>query len=82
MSRPDREGAVGRCASEPPTHPPKEFKMSKTQVGSDVAAEVPSTGAVEMKLEVVVIPVTDVDRAKRFYLEHGVAARRRFRQGR
>jgi len=27
----------------------------------------PATGAVDMKLEVVVIPVSDVDRAKRFY---------------
>ena len=35
---------------------------------------------VDMKLEVVVIPVSDVDRAKRFYAEHGVAAGRRFRQ--
>ena len=32
-----------------------------------------------MKLEVVVIPVSDVDRAKRFYGEPGVAAGRRFR---
>ena len=28
---------------------------------------VPSAGTVDMKLEVVVIPVSDVDRAKRFY---------------
>jgi hypothetical protein len=42
--------------------------MSKTQVSGDIAAEVPPTGAVETKLEFVVIPVADVDRAKRFYL--------------
>jgi catechol 2,3-dioxygenase-like lactoylglutathione lyase family enzyme len=35
-----------------------------------------------MKLEVVVIPVSDVDRAKRFYLNMGMAAGRRFRQRR
>jgi catechol 2,3-dioxygenase-like lactoylglutathione lyase family enzyme len=31
------------------------------------AAEVPSAGPVETKLEVVVIPVSDVERSKRFY---------------
>src|ERR671917_996560 len=31
----------------------------------------PSAGAVQMKLEVVVIPVADVDRAKRFYGDLG-----------
>ena len=45
--------------------------MSKTHISSDIAAEVPPTGAVEMKLEVVVVPVADVDRAKRFYLSMG-----------
>ena len=33
----------------------------------------------DMKLEVVVLPVGDVDRAKQFYEKIGVAARRRFR---
>jgi catechol 2,3-dioxygenase-like lactoylglutathione lyase family enzyme len=31
----------------------------------------PSTGTVDMKLEIVVIPVSDVDRAKRFYSNLG-----------
>ena len=35
---------------------------------------------VDMKLEVVVIPVSDVDRAKRFYARSGLAARRRLRR--
>ena len=35
-----------------------------TMIERDVA---PSAGTVDMKLEVVVIPVSDVDRAKRFY---------------
>jgi catechol 2,3-dioxygenase-like lactoylglutathione lyase family enzyme len=41
--------------------------VSTTDVSSETAAEAPGTGAVEMKLEVVVLPVTDVDRAKHFY---------------
>jgi catechol 2,3-dioxygenase-like lactoylglutathione lyase family enzyme len=35
-----------------------------TMIERDIA---PSTGTIDMKLEVVVIPVSDVDRAKRFY---------------
>ena len=35
--------------------------------------------SVDTKLEVVIIPVSDVERAKRFYDELGVAAGRRFR---
>jgi catechol 2,3-dioxygenase-like lactoylglutathione lyase family enzyme len=34
---------------------------------SSAAVEAPNARGVDMKLEVVVIPVTDVDRAKRFY---------------
>ena len=34
-------------------------------------AVAPSAGTVDMKLEVVVIPVSDVDRAKRFYGDLG-----------
>ncbi len=37
---------------------------------------------VDMKLEVVVIGVSDVDRAKAFYEKLGWRARRRFRKGR
>ena len=39
-----------------------------TMIERDVA---PSAGAIDMKLEVVVIPVSDVDRAKRFYGDLG-----------
>jgi len=38
-----------------------------TQMGSNDTNEVPSAGSFDTKLEVVVIPVSDVDRAKRFY---------------
>ena len=34
---------------------------------SDVRSETAKTRTVDMKLEIVVIPVSDVDRAKRFY---------------
>jgi catechol 2,3-dioxygenase-like lactoylglutathione lyase family enzyme len=42
-----------------------------TQVRSETAIEAPSARTVDMKLEVVVIPVADVDRAKRFYCDLG-----------
>ena len=41
--------------------------MSITQVRSESAIELPKARSVDMKLEVVVIPVSDVERAKRFY---------------
>jgi len=41
--------------------------MSSTPMSSERASRVPSAVIADMKLEVVVIPVSDVDRAKRFY---------------
>jgi catechol 2,3-dioxygenase-like lactoylglutathione lyase family enzyme len=41
--------------------------MSSTQMSTEPAAKVPNVATVELKLEVVVIPVSDVDRAKHFY---------------
>jgi catechol 2,3-dioxygenase-like lactoylglutathione lyase family enzyme len=41
--------------------------MTRTDVIDDNAAATPTAGRVDMKLEVVVLPVSDVDRAKRFY---------------
>ena len=41
--------------------------MSSTYVGSDTSTPVPDGASGEMKLEVVVLPVWDVDRAKNFY---------------
>jgi len=41
--------------------------MSSTQAQSGTAIKAPKARSVDMKLEVVVIPVSDVDRAKRFY---------------
>jgi len=41
--------------------------MSSTKLSNESVTPVSTVGTVEMKLEVVVIPVSDVDRAKRFY---------------
>ena len=45
--------------------------MSRKQLSSEAATGVASARTVDMKLEVVVIPVADVDRAKRFYAAPG-----------
>jgi catechol 2,3-dioxygenase-like lactoylglutathione lyase family enzyme len=41
--------------------------MSRTQTSTEHAANIPAAATVDLKLEVVVLPVSDVDRAKRFY---------------
>jgi catechol 2,3-dioxygenase-like lactoylglutathione lyase family enzyme len=41
--------------------------MLSTEISKERSAKVPSTETVDMKLEVIVIPVSDVERAKRFY---------------
>jgi catechol 2,3-dioxygenase-like lactoylglutathione lyase family enzyme len=41
--------------------------MSTTQTNREPATRIPSAATVDLKLEVVVLPVSDVDRAKRFY---------------
>jgi catechol 2,3-dioxygenase-like lactoylglutathione lyase family enzyme len=46
---------------------PKEVDMTITEVRTDAVTEAPKPGAVDMKFEMVVIPVSDVDRAKAFY---------------
>jgi catechol 2,3-dioxygenase-like lactoylglutathione lyase family enzyme len=43
--------------------------MSNTDVSSDASTPLP--GTLDMRLEVVAVPVTDVDRAKAFYLALG-----------
>jgi catechol 2,3-dioxygenase-like lactoylglutathione lyase family enzyme len=45
--------------------------MNIAEMRNRPAAETLPTGTVEMKLEVIVIPVSDVDRAKRFYTALG-----------
>src|SRR6202041_478142 len=41
--------------------------MSTDSTGSKTSIETPKAQAVDMRLEIVVLPVSDVDRAKRFY---------------
>jgi catechol 2,3-dioxygenase-like lactoylglutathione lyase family enzyme len=41
--------------------------MSSTLMSNETTTRVPTPAMVDMKLEVVVIPVSDIDRAKRFY---------------
>jgi predicted enzyme related to lactoylglutathione lyase len=45
--------------------------MSSTEVGSEYAPRDASVGKVDLKFEAVVIPVSDVDRAKAFYAQLG-----------
>jgi catechol 2,3-dioxygenase-like lactoylglutathione lyase family enzyme len=41
--------------------------MSSTQISSERGTQMPSAATVDLKLEVVVIPVSNIDRASRFY---------------
>src|SRR5271156_4404853 len=45
----------------------EELDVSSNEVHSDIAVDMPRAQTLDMKLEIVVIPVSDVDRAKRFY---------------
>lgn len=45
--------------------------MSTTHISKDQATTTPATKAIDMRLEVVTIPVSDTDRAKEFYLGLG-----------
>src|SRR4051812_35464560 len=48
-----------------------EVNMSSSGASSDTSTEIPEVGTVDMKLEVVTLPVSDVERAKRFYQSLG-----------
>jgi len=45
--------------------------MGSTQTINEPATRIPTAATADLKLEVVVIPVSDVDRAKRFYANLG-----------
>ena len=45
--------------------------MSSTDASVDTSTEVSEVGTIDMKLEVVTLPVSDVDRAKSFYQRLG-----------
>jgi catechol 2,3-dioxygenase-like lactoylglutathione lyase family enzyme len=44
-----------------------EVRMTSTQTINEQATHMPTAATVDLKLEVIVLPVSDVDRAKRFY---------------
>jgi catechol 2,3-dioxygenase-like lactoylglutathione lyase family enzyme len=50
-----------------PGNPPTEDNMSSTDVTAGASTESPEVGTIDMKLEVIAIPVSDVDRSKSFY---------------
>src|SRR5436190_1775848 len=57
---------------KPPRRPPRRTPMdrgpmSSIDAGTEIAAPSAPVKPGEFKLEVVVVPVSDVDRAKRFY---------------
>src|SRR5262249_28039488 len=55
-----------------PVHPrPGEVDMSSVETGSQTATGDASVANADLKLEVVVIPVADVDRSKDFYAKLG-----------
>jgi len=45
--------------------------MTSTDASGSTSAQMPEAGTIDMKLEVVTLPVSDVDRAKRFYKSLG-----------
>src|SRR2546430_17569246 len=53
------------------TYRPMEVSMASTDASSSTSAQMPRVGTCDMKLEVVTLPVSDVDRAKRFYQSLG-----------
>src|SRR5262245_39806805 len=54
-----------RCANR------KEITMSSTQASNELTTAARALGTIDMTLEVVVIPVSDIDRAKGFYVGLG-----------
>src|SRR4051794_29841276 len=70
----DGTGARLRAGHDKPVPPantnrPTEVSMSSTSI--DTSMGTPEVGTIDMKLEVVTVPVSDVDRAKRFYQNLG-----------
>jgi catechol 2,3-dioxygenase-like lactoylglutathione lyase family enzyme len=60
MDQDERQDAVN-------TNRRPEVKMSSTGLSTDTSTAVPEAGTCDMSLEVVTLPVADVDRAKAFY---------------
>src|SRR3954452_23308439 len=51
--------------------PMSTIQMRTNETSNESATRTASVGKVDMKLEIVFIPVSDVDRAKRFYQDMG-----------
>jgi catechol 2,3-dioxygenase-like lactoylglutathione lyase family enzyme len=63
----DAHDSLDELAAKVARYTVKEVTMSSTQISNEHATQIPSAAIVDLKLEVVVVPVSDVDRAKRFY---------------
>jgi catechol 2,3-dioxygenase-like lactoylglutathione lyase family enzyme len=63
--------ASGGLGSNAAGNSTTEVNMSSTGASADPSSEVPEVGTIDMKLEVVTLPVSDVDRAKSFYQSLG-----------
>jgi catechol 2,3-dioxygenase-like lactoylglutathione lyase family enzyme len=61
-----RDGPVGRRSLEP-GNSPREVIMTSADVSTVRPSQSPDVAACDMRLEVVTLPVSDVDRAKDFY---------------
>ena len=69
----DSTGATGQSTRHAGANPdrPTEVSMASTDASPSSSIQMPEAGTVDMKLEVVTLPVSDVDRAKRFYQSLG-----------
>ena len=63
----DLTGATGVLRGHAAGNPIEEVTMSSTQQSADIATDAPGAAVVEMRFEVTVLAVADVDRAKAFY---------------
>src|SRR4051794_8472098 len=69
----DSTGATGHCRRDAPAevNRPTEVRMTSTDVGSATSTGMAEVSTIDMGLEVVTVPVSDVERAKRFYQSLG-----------
>src|SRR3954470_19075077 len=58
---------VGSVLTRLPAHTTQEEAMTTTAIRSEDAAADARVGQVDLKLEVITLPVSDVDRSKEFY---------------
>jgi catechol 2,3-dioxygenase-like lactoylglutathione lyase family enzyme len=69
----DSTGATDRCQrhASAKANRPTEVNMSSSDVGTASSTAMAELSTIDMGLEVVTVPVSDVDRAKRFYQSLG-----------